>query len=73
MVITDFHVVRIVVIAPNKADTVLIVDPYAVLAAPVSPEGLKPVTRRMSEIFHYLGGIQHFELSGAQACCQCAR
>jgi hypothetical protein len=65
MVVTDFHIISVAVIAPNKAYTVLVVDPYAVPALPVSSEGLKPVAGRISEIIHSLGGIQHFELSAS--------
>lgn len=66
MVVTDFHIIRVIVFAPNEADTVLVVDPYAVLSLPVAFECLKPIAGWMPEIVHYFGGIQHFELS---PCC----
>jgi hypothetical protein len=63
MVVTDFHIISVVVIAPNEADTVLVIDPYAVPALHFSLEGFKPVAGWESEIVHYLGGIKHLELS----------
>jgi hypothetical protein len=65
MIVIDFHIISVIVVAPNKADTVLVIDPYAVPALPLALEGFKPVAGRKSEIVHYLGGIKHLELSAS--------
>jgi hypothetical protein len=67
MVVTHLHVVGVVVIAPHKANTVLVVNPYAVLASPVTFERFKAVARRKSEVVQNLGSIHHFQLSAGSA------
>jgi hypothetical protein len=42
MVVYDLNVVRIA-LAPAKANSPLIVDPDAVLAFPIAPQGFQPV------------------------------
>src|ERR1035437_4307221 len=49
VVIGDLHIVRPIVL-PDKADAVLIVDPYAVLPAPVTLHSLQPVPRRSTQV-----------------------
>ena len=63
MVVAHFNFVGVVVIAPDKADTVLIVDPYAVLSFPVTFERFKAIAGRKSEVVQNLGRIHHFELA----------
>jgi hypothetical protein len=65
MVVTDFHIISVIVIAPNKADTVRVDDPYAAPAFPISLEGFKAIAGRISEIVHHLGGIQNFKFSAS--------
>jgi hypothetical protein len=49
MVIDDFDVLGAAV-RPSEADAPLVVDANAVLALPVSPQGLQPVPRRNPQI-----------------------
>jgi hypothetical protein len=42
MVVYDLNVVRIA-LAPAKANSPLIVDPDAVLAFPIAPQGFQPI------------------------------
>jgi hypothetical protein len=62
MIIAHFNVIGVVVISPDKADAVLIVDPYAVLSFPVTFEHFETISGRKSEIVQDLGSIHHFEL-----------
>src|SRR5208283_3415927 len=57
MVVAHFHIVGVVVITPDKADTVLVVDPYAVPSFPVTFKRFKAVARRKSEVVQNLGRI----------------
>ena len=62
VVVDDLDVVRIA-IAPTKADAPLIVDTDAVLAGPVALELLQAITRRHSQVFNCLRGVDRDELS----------
>jgi hypothetical protein len=49
VIIGDLHIVRPIVL-PEKADAELIVDPYAVLAAPVALQSLQSISRRSTKV-----------------------
>ena len=49
-------------IFPTKADTILIVDPYAVLAFPIACQFLQPVTGN-GDVSQVAGLIQHLQLT----------
>jgi hypothetical protein len=49
VVIGDLNIVRSIVL-PDKADAVLIVDPYAMLAAPVALQSLQSISRRSAKV-----------------------
>jgi hypothetical protein len=49
VVIGDLHIVRSIIL-PDKADAVLIVDPYAVLATPVTLQSLQTISRRSTQV-----------------------
>jgi hypothetical protein len=57
VVINDFNAFRIVP-GPDETDTVLIIDPDAVLPLAVSLEVFQVVTRAL-EIAQFPGGIEH--------------
>jgi hypothetical protein len=61
VIIHDLHIVGIPVV-PDEADAVLIVNPNAVLSAPVAREGLEPVAWEGCQITEFLGCIQLLEL-----------
>lgn len=61
MVVHDLNVVGIPV-APNKADTPLIVDPNAVLSLSVSVERFQPIARRRCQVPQISGNIQLAQL-----------
>jgi hypothetical protein len=44
---------------PDKAYPPLLVDPNAVLARPVAPQGFQVVGWRQAQVFQAFGGIQH--------------
>jgi hypothetical protein len=67
MIIAHFHIVGVVVITPDKADTVLVVDPYAVLAFPVTFKRFKAIARRKSQVVQDLGSVHHFQLPTSSA------
>ena len=67
MVVAHFYIVGIVVIAPDEADTVLVVDPYAVLSFPVTFKRFKAVARRKSQVVQNLGSVHHFQLPTSRA------
>lgn len=67
MVITHFNFVGVVVLSPDEADTVLIVDPYAVLTFPVTLKHFKAITWRKSEVVQDLGRIHHFQFATSSA------
>ena len=67
MIIAHFHVVGVVVITPDEADAVLVVDPYAVLSFPVTSKRFKAVARRKSEVVQNLGSVHHFQLPTSRA------
>jgi len=49
-------------IGPNEADTILIIDPNAVLACPFSTQRLKSVTWRDTQVVHMACGIELLKL-----------
>jgi hypothetical protein len=61
MIVHDFYVGRLV-LGPDEADPVLVVDPNAVLALAIAREGLEAVAGRDPEIGEALGGIELVEL-----------
>jgi hypothetical protein len=62
VVIDNFQILGPAV-APHEADTPLIVDPDAVLARPIAPQGLKPIPGRRAQIAQIDGGIEHIEFA----------
>ena len=53
MVVNDLHVSGSL-LGPSKADPVLVVDSYAVLAPPVPLQGFQPVPSRDPQVFENL-------------------
>ena len=49
-------------IGPNEADTILVIDPYAVLARPFATQSLKSVTWRDTKIVQMGSGIELLKL-----------
>jgi hypothetical protein len=66
VIVHDFDFVRLAVL-PGEADPPLIVDPNAVLAAPVSLQHLKTVARRDPEILEARGGMEVEQLAARHA------
>lgn len=62
MVVRYFHIVSIV-IAPDEANPVLVVETYAVLPLPISAQFLQAITGRMHEIGQFHCRVKHPELS----------
>ncbi len=62
MVVNNLHVVGIP-IAPDKADTPLIVDADAVLSFSVALEGLQMIARRRGQVAEFGGNIQLAQLA----------
>jgi hypothetical protein len=67
MVVTHFNFVGVVIIAPDEANAVLIVDPYAVPAFPGASERFKSITRRKSEVVQNLGRLHYFQFATSSA------
>ena len=65
VVVGDFDVVDIAV-PPIEADSVLVVDPYAMLPLPISAKTLKSVSRRHRQFLKIADAIQLIQLS---TCC----
>jgi len=63
MIVADFHVIGIIVRAPHKADSPLVVDPDTVLSTPVALQRFKSVAWRVPKVVHDLRCVQHFQLS----------
>ena len=61
MVVDDFHVVG-VALPPHEADTIVIIDPDAVLALALAGQRLQPVSGRHAEFIQRHGGMQQEEL-----------
>jgi hypothetical protein len=61
MVIDDLDLFRRA-IAPDKADSPLIVDPDAMLPLPAAAQSLKPVSWNGCHVFQFLGVVQHPKL-----------
>jgi hypothetical protein len=62
MVVHDLHSVRGIV-APNEADTPLIVDAYAVLSFAITGQRFEPIARRRRQIAETLRSLQHPQLT----------
>jgi len=62
VVIGDLHIVRSIVL-PDKADAVLIVDPYAVLSAPFARQSLQSISRRSTQVVERACRINLVELA----------
>jgi hypothetical protein len=58
VIIDDLNVVRATV-APDEADSPLLIDSYAVLSLSVSHESFQAVSRRDTEVFNAHTAIQH--------------
>src|SRR5271168_3694092 len=65
MIIRDLYVVGVSV-APDKTDTPLVVDAYAVLPRAVTLQLMKSVARRHSQIRQTSGRVQHQKLSSCR-------
>jgi hypothetical protein len=61
MIIDDLDLFRRA-LAPDKADSPLIVDPDATLTFPVAAQSLKPISRNCRQILQIFGVVQHPEL-----------
>jgi hypothetical protein len=66
MVVRDFDVVG-VALAPAKADSPLVVDPYAVLALTVAAQALQPIAGEHAENSEIIRGVEHIELPKRRA------
>jgi hypothetical protein len=62
VIVHDFDVIR-VTRSPNEADTILIVDPNAVLPLTIAMQSLESVARRHPKIANVGGGMQHEKLA----------
>ena len=62
MIVHDLHIVGVRVV-PDETDAVLIVDPNAVLAAPVARERLDPVARKRREVAELSSRVSLLQLS----------
>jgi hypothetical protein len=62
MVVHNFNAVSVSA-APHKADTPLVVDPYAMLPVPVTAERLQPVRGWGFQILEFGGGLNHSQFS----------
>jgi hypothetical protein len=61
----DCHPTR--AIFPDKANSVLVIDPDAVLAAPIAMQGFQPISRRRLEIIDCVRRIEHFQFPQRRA------
>ena len=61
MIVDDLHIVSVPVV-PDEADAILIIDPNAVLAAPVARECLEPVTRERRQVAEFSSCVQLLQL-----------
>jgi hypothetical protein len=61
VVIDNLDLVRFVIL-PAKANPVLVVDAYAVLALAVAPQRLQPVSMWLSQIVQMRSVVQHLQL-----------
>jgi hypothetical protein len=66
MVIRDFHVVSIWS-TPNEADSVLIVDSYAVLPLPVTVQLFQPISGWNLQVIQREGTIKHGQFAPGYA------
>ena len=62
MVIHNLNLLRVSIL-PREADAVLVIDPDAVLPAPVSTKGLEVVARERSQVVEPCRGVQLHELA----------
>jgi hypothetical protein len=66
MVIHYLHILD-AAIFPDKANSVLVIDPDAVLAAPIAMQGFQPISRRYLEIIDCARRIEHFQFPPRRA------
>jgi len=57
-VVVDHFNVMGVAVSPHETDSILIVDPDAMLALPISTKGLEVVARKGTEVAESLGCVQ---------------
>src|SRR5580704_4188139 len=62
VIIRNFHVVSVVT-APVKADSILIVDPNAVLALAITAQFFQPVSRRASQVVEIKRSVENCQFS----------
>jgi hypothetical protein len=60
VIVGDLNVAGVIV-APNEADAILVVDANAVLAFTISAERLKPIPGRDLQVSDSRGSIEHLE------------
>jgi hypothetical protein len=61
MIVDDLDAFRRA-IAPDEADSPLIVDPDTMLTLPVTPKSLKPVSWHCRQVLQFLSIVQHPKL-----------
>src|SRR3546814_5121700 len=64
VVVHDFYVFGVRAI-PAKADPELVVDPDAVLALAIAPQGFQTIARRHPQIIQATGPVELFQLASA--------
>jgi hypothetical protein len=62
-VVIDYLDFMSVAIPPNKADAILVIDSYRVLASPVMSKRVQFVVWRNRKVLQFAGGIDHPKLS----------
>jgi hypothetical protein len=67
VVVRDFNIVRIS-IGPPEADSILIVDTYAMLTSAIALQRLQPIPREYQEIVEFACGIDHPKLLQSPTC-----
>ena len=63
VVIDNLHAFRVMVRRPAEADAPLVIDPDAILSAPVSLQSLKTVSRRDPEVIQPRCGIKKHQFA----------
>src|SRR2546423_10337823 len=71
MVIRDLHFIGIMAL-PNEANLVLVIDPNAVLPAPVTMQFLQPVSGRNPQVVQRRGPVEHAQFSSGHAGWRCS-
>jgi hypothetical protein len=67
MIIDDFNELGAAAV-PLEADTLLIVDPDAVLTATIALQRFEPIARRSAKIAQLARGVEHVKLAARHAC-----